>query len=60
MRIEAGPALVGRRCMPRGCYTTPGGPKRGDDEVYVANMGPNYAEMIEAYGREVLPGVRVE
>jgi len=46
--------------MPRRCDTTPGGPKRGDDEVYVANMGPNYAEMIEAYGREVLPAVRVE
>jgi G6PDH family F420-dependent oxidoreductase len=30
----------------------------GYDEVYVANMGPNYAEMIEAYGREVLPAVR--
>jgi G6PDH family F420-dependent oxidoreductase len=30
----------------------------GYDEVYVANMGPNYGEMIEAYGREVLPAVR--
>src|SRR3954470_15221079 len=30
----------------------------GFDEVYVANMGPNYLAMIEAYGREVLPAVR--
>jgi hypothetical protein len=30
----------------------------GYDEVYVANMGPHYREMIEAYGREVLPAVR--
>jgi hypothetical protein len=26
--------------------------------VYVANMGPNYREMIHAYGREVLAAVR--
>ena len=30
----------------------------GFDEVYVANMGPHYLEMIEAYGREVLPALR--
>jgi G6PDH family F420-dependent oxidoreductase len=30
----------------------------GFDEVYVANMGPDYAEMIRAYGREVLPELR--
>ena len=30
----------------------------GYDEVYVANMGPHYKDMIEAYGREVLPAVR--
>jgi hypothetical protein len=30
----------------------------GYDEVYVANMGPNYREMIEAYGREVLPAAK--
>jgi G6PDH family F420-dependent oxidoreductase len=30
----------------------------GYDEVYVANMGPNYLAMIEAYGREVLPRLR--
>jgi G6PDH family F420-dependent oxidoreductase len=30
----------------------------GYDEVYVANMGPNYLAMIEAYGREVLPALR--
>ena len=29
----------------------------GYDEVYVANMGPNYLAMIEAYGRDVLPRV---
>ena len=27
----------------------------GYDEVYVANMGPHYLAMIEAYGRDVLP-----
>jgi len=27
----------------------------GYDEVYVANMGPNYLPMIEAYGRDILP-----
>ena len=32
--------------------------RAGYDEVYVANMGPNYREMIEAYGRDVLPAVR--
>ncbi|WP_206674147.1 TIGR03557 family F420-dependent LLM class oxidoreductase [Pseudactinotalea suaedae] len=30
----------------------------GFDEVYVANMGPQYLEMIEAYGRDVLPRIR--
>jgi G6PDH family F420-dependent oxidoreductase len=30
----------------------------GYDEVYVANMGPNYLPMIEAYGRDVLPRLR--
>jgi G6PDH family F420-dependent oxidoreductase len=30
----------------------------GFDEVYVANMGPHYLEMIEAYGRDVLPRLR--
>jgi G6PDH family F420-dependent oxidoreductase len=30
----------------------------GYDEVYVANMGPHYRQMIEAYGRDVLPAVR--
>jgi G6PDH family F420-dependent oxidoreductase len=30
----------------------------GYDEVYVANMGPHYAAMIEAYGRDVLPALR--
>jgi len=30
----------------------------GYDEVYVANMGPNYLAMIEAYGRDVLPKLR--
>ena len=26
--------------------------------MYVANMGPHYAEMIAAYGAEVLPALR--
>ena len=30
----------------------------GYDEVYVANMGPEYGPMIEAYGRDVLPQLR--
>jgi G6PDH family F420-dependent oxidoreductase len=30
----------------------------GYDEVYVANMGPHYAEMIQAYGEKVLPALR--
>lgn len=30
----------------------------GYDEVYVANMGPHYLEMIEFYGEQVLPGLR--
>ena len=30
----------------------------GFDEVDVANMGPHYAEMIRAYGAEVLPALR--
>jgi G6PDH family F420-dependent oxidoreductase len=29
--------------------------KAGYDEVYVANMGPNYPDMIQAYGHDVLP-----
>jgi hypothetical protein len=28
------------------------------DEVYVANMGPNYLAMIEAHGKDVLPQLR--
>ena len=27
----------------------------GYDELYVANMGPHHQQMIEFYGREVLP-----
>ncbi len=30
----------------------------GFDEIYLANMGPEYADMIRAYGREVLPELR--
>lgn len=30
----------------------------GFEEVYVANMGPHYEEMIEVFGREVLPRFR--
>ena len=30
----------------------------GFDDVYVANMGPHYREMIKAYGDEVLPEMR--
>ncbi|WP_298517135.1 TIGR03557 family F420-dependent LLM class oxidoreductase [uncultured Nocardioides sp.] len=30
----------------------------GYDEVYVANMGPNYLAMIETYGRDALPQLR--
>ncbi|HEX6248849.1 MAG TPA: TIGR03557 family F420-dependent LLM class oxidoreductase [Nocardioidaceae bacterium] len=30
----------------------------GYDEVYVANMGPHYREMIRAYGEKVLPALR--
>jgi G6PDH family F420-dependent oxidoreductase len=30
----------------------------GFDEVYVANMGPHFLEMIEGYGRDVLPRFR--
>lgn len=29
----------------------------GFDEIYVGNMGPNYAEMLRAYGDEVLPAL---
>ena len=30
----------------------------GFDEVYVANMGPHYADMIRGWGRHVLPALR--
>jgi G6PDH family F420-dependent oxidoreductase len=30
----------------------------GYDEVYVANMGPHYADMIGTYGEKVLPALR--
>jgi hypothetical protein len=30
----------------------------GFDEVYVANIGPHYADMISRFGAEVLPAVR--
>ena len=30
----------------------------GFEEIYVANMGPNYAAMLKAYGRDVLPRLR--
>jgi G6PDH family F420-dependent oxidoreductase len=32
--------------------------KAGFDEIYVANMGPNYKAMIQAYGESVLPALR--
>lgn len=34
------------------------GVRAGFDEVYVGAMGPHYAEMIRAYGDEVLPALR--
>ena len=30
----------------------------GFDDVYVANMGPHYADMLAAYGSDVLPELR--
>ena len=30
----------------------------GYDEVYVANMGPHYKDMIKVYGEKVLPALR--
>lgn len=30
----------------------------GFDELYVANMGPHYADMIRMYGKEILPELR--
>ncbi|MGH3478681.1 MAG: hypothetical protein ACRDQD_17825 [Nocardioidaceae bacterium] len=30
----------------------------GYDEVYVADMGPHHQQMIQAYGRDVLPAAR--
>jgi hypothetical protein len=30
----------------------------GFDKIYIANMGPHYAAMIEMYGAEVLPELR--
>ena len=30
----------------------------GFEEVYVSNMGPNWAEMIREYGASVLPELR--
>lgn len=30
----------------------------GFDDLYIANMGPHYREMIEAYGARVLPALR--
>ncbi len=30
----------------------------GFDDIYVANMGPHYAEMISMYGDQVLPELR--
>jgi hypothetical protein len=30
----------------------------GYDALYVANMGPRYREMIEFYGRQILPAAR--
>lgn len=30
----------------------------GFDDVYVANMGPHYEEMIRVFGAEVLPTLR--
>lgn len=30
----------------------------GFDEIYVANMGPDYADMLRAYGTDVLPALR--
>jgi G6PDH family F420-dependent oxidoreductase len=30
----------------------------GFDEIYVANMGPEYAAMLSGYGRDVLPALR--
>jgi G6PDH family F420-dependent oxidoreductase len=30
----------------------------GFDEIYVANMGPHYADMLKRYGEDVLPALR--
>jgi G6PDH family F420-dependent oxidoreductase len=50
--IVAGPD-VGRHIEQMRSYVD-----AGLDEVYVANMGPHYLAMIEAYGREVLPALK--
>ena len=30
----------------------------GYDELYIANMGPHYKDMIQFYGEKVLPDLR--
>src|SRR3546814_397871 len=30
----------------------------GFEEIYISNMGPNYADMIRTFGRDVLPALR--
>jgi G6PDH family F420-dependent oxidoreductase len=50
--VVAGPA-VEAHVRQLGSYV-----EAGYDEVYVANMGPHYRDMISAYGREVLPALR--
>jgi hypothetical protein len=32
----------------------------GFEEIYVANIGPHYADMIKRFGAEVLPAVRAQ
>lgn len=32
----------------------------GFDDIYIANIGPDWREMIEAYGKEILPELRAQ
>jgi G6PDH family F420-dependent oxidoreductase len=50
--VVAGPDVAGHVAQLRSFVDA------GYDEVYVANMGPHYLDMITAYGEEVLPTLR--
>ena len=55
--VDAGLGRRGQRPRASTSSRSRSTPTPGYDELYVANMGPHYLDMIEFYGKDVLPAL---